>query len=101
PLLTQPKYADARFTSDGFFQPTSYRGAFGGTNWANCWTAASRVGYLPVCAAFHPTAVPDEVSNLLFTGKTTLVWDDVTFNRAYFDVLRSTKASDFSSSFAI
>jgi hypothetical protein len=101
PLYVQPKYTDTRFSSDGFFQPTSYRGAFGGTNWADGWTAVSLVGYFPVCDALHPGAVPDETSNLVFQNKTTLAWDDVTFNRTYFDVLRSTKGSDFSSSFAI
>jgi hypothetical protein len=100
PLYSQPKYANARLF-DGFFQPTAYRGAFGGNNWAECWTAASLVGYFPVCDALHPNAIPSEVDGLLFTSKTALGWSDVTFNRAYFDVLRSTKASDFSSSFAV
>ncbi len=34
--------------NDGFFMPAPYRGAFGpGDNWADGWTALSRVGYFP------------------------------------------------------
>jgi hypothetical protein len=43
PLLTTNRVPPA----DGFFEPASYRGAFGDENWAAGWTNAARLGYFP------------------------------------------------------
>ncbi len=43
--LTMPIAAQAQST-DGFFSPVPYRGAFGGSNWLEGWTALAEKGYL-------------------------------------------------------
>ncbi|MFN7967507.1 MAG: hypothetical protein U0V87_17670 [Acidobacteriota bacterium] len=92
-LLTTDRQAPA----DGFFTPSNYRGAFpAGSNWAQGWTVASRLGYFPGCSA-GVGAAPGEASNLRFIGKTILAWqapnDGLSVN---FDLLRSATASNFS-----
>lgn len=45
-LLLLPGIALAQ-TADSYFQPVDYRGAFGGGNWLEGWTALAEKGYLP------------------------------------------------------
>ncbi len=89
---------DRQAPGDGFFTPSNYRGAFpSGSNWAQGWTAASRLGYFPGCSA-GVGAAPGEARNLRFIGKTVLAWqvplDGLSVN---FDLLRSSSASNFGS----
>ena len=44
-MLASPVAASAQ-SADGFFTPVSYKGAFGGSNWLEGWTALSAKGYL-------------------------------------------------------
>ncbi len=43
PLLSGAKTAPV----DGFFEPVTYRGAFGARNWAEGWSTLARLGYFP------------------------------------------------------
>ncbi len=43
PLLATNRVAP----NDGFFEPASYKGAFGDSNWAKGWTNMDRLGYFP------------------------------------------------------
>ncbi len=45
-LLLLPGFALAQ-QADPYFQPVDYRGAFGGGNWLEGWTALAEKGYLP------------------------------------------------------
>jgi hypothetical protein len=45
-LMLLPGVALAQ-QADSYFQPVDYRGAFGGGNWLEGWTALSEKGYLP------------------------------------------------------
>lgn len=52
PEPTGPAYQNvATVPTDGFFQQTSYRGAFGANNWANGWTTLFEQGYFGVLNA--------------------------------------------------
>ncbi len=48
PATGSPLLANVKATPvDGFFEPVSYRGAFGTSNWAEGWSTLSRLGYFP------------------------------------------------------
>ena len=46
PLYTSTLAAFPAGAPAGFYETTTYRGAFGGTNWLNGWTYLSKKGYL-------------------------------------------------------
>ncbi len=50
PALEAPTNGPA----NGFFAPTSFRGAFGDVNWASAWTALGAGGYITVDGAGEP-----------------------------------------------
>ncbi|HEV8334917.1 MAG TPA: hypothetical protein VGR67_00685, partial [Candidatus Polarisedimenticolia bacterium] len=96
PLLTTNRTAP----SDGFFEPVSYRGAFGSTNWSTSWTNFGRLGYVTGCSATS-SVVPDEVQGVAAAGAGSYVWSRPTLpgltGVQFFDVLRSTSSATFSS----
>ncbi len=95
PLLTGAKTTPI----DGFFSKAPYRGAFGGSNWAACWTTMARLGYFPDGDPLSaPLATPDEAVGLAFLSKTTMTWSDLPAACGCivaYDVLRSANPADF------
>ena len=91
PLLTGVRATPA----DGFFEPASYRGAFGpGRDWVAGWSTLSRLGYVPVCdPASAPNAVPDEVSSVSVLDRLSMTWSPLSFNTTGYDVVRVTRSA--------
>ncbi|MGD8376141.1 MAG: hypothetical protein PVF68_08375, partial [Acidobacteriota bacterium] len=82
-------------------KPTGYKGAFGGKNWAQCWTNFGKQGGFTTCdpASGTPaTAVPDPTENLRFVDASKqIAWDGPCglVNTAGFDLLRTDDPMDF------
>ncbi len=85
----------------GFLEPTNYKGAFLGTNWAAGWSSYSRLQAIAACDPITGgTAVPDEATGLAFESASRMTWNDQVTPNPYatrlFDVIRSATPSDFS-----
>ncbi len=85
------------------FAHAPYKGAFGTTNWAACWTNMSRLDYFPTCTGAN-NAVPDEVEGPYVAEKLVAGGVRLTFvapslpgcsGAQVFDTLRSTDPTDF------
>jgi len=92
PLLATNRNAP----NDGFFEPASYRGAFGTVDWSTSWTNSGTLGYRPSCGP-GSTVVPDEVTNIQETQAGSFTWDPVALpgnmGLVFYDVLRAARSS--------
>lgn len=81
PLLTGASFTDANLSTNPFFTPVSYRGAFDGTNdWTSCWAEwdpQNQVYNTAMNNAFSVTATASDVTTFCQGGSVDLTADAV------------------------